>query len=143
MNTNPEQQEIINEFKDLISWEEKYEKIIMLGKSHPELAAKYKREENKVSGCTSRVWLVANEKEGKLYFQSDSDSMMVKGLVSLLLRVYSGKTFQEIIQIQPDFIDQIGLKSHLSPTRNNGLLAVLKQIKVYAIAYNHKANTSG
>ena len=140
MNANPEQQEIINEFKDLTSWEEKYEKIIMLGKGLPELASKYKKEENKVSGCTSRVWLVAEQKDNKLFFESDSDSMMVKGLVSLLLRLYSGKTFQEIIQIQPDFIDQIGLKSHLSPTRNNGLLAVLKQIKVYAIAYSHKVN---
>ncbi|MEI6728727.1 MAG: SufE family protein [bacterium] len=140
MNTNPQQQEIINEFKDLASWEDKYEKIIMLGKSLPELPSKYKKEENKVSGCTSRVWLVAEQKDGKLFFESDSDSMMVKGLVSLLLKLYSGKTFDQIIQIQADFIDQIGLKGHLSPTRNNGLLAVLKQIKAYAVAYSHKAN---
>jgi cysteine desulfuration protein SufE len=138
MNIDPIQQSIISEFECLTTWEDKYENIILLGKSIPDLPSKYKKEENKINGCTSRVWLVAEEKDGKLFFQSDSDSMMVKGLVSLLLRVYSGKTFDQIIDTQPDFISQIGLQSHLSPTRNNGLLAVLKQIKVYAIAYAHK-----
>ena len=134
------QEEIINEFKNLPSWEEKYEKIINLGKSLPPLASKFKTESNKISDCTSRVWLIAEEINGTLNFKSDSDSMMVKGLVSLLLKTYSGKTFNKIIQTKPYFIEKIGLENHLSPTRNNGIMSVLKQIKVYAIGFSHITN---
>ena len=129
------QENIVAEFKNLPTWEDKYEKIILLGKKLPSLSVKDKTEDNKVSGCTSRVWLLAKQENGLLVFKSDSDSLMVKGLVGLLLEIYSNKAPQQILDTKPYFIEQIGLQNHLSPTRTNGLLAVLKQIKLYALGY--------
>jgi cysteine desulfuration protein SufE len=132
------EKEIIEEFALFDSWDDKYEYIIDLGKTLPVLDAKYKTDENRVRGCQSSVWLVADYKEGKLFYQADSDAMIVKGLISMLIRVLSGRTADEIIEARLDFIREIGMTTHLAQTRSNGLLSMVKQMKHYALAYKIK-----
>ena len=134
------QQEIVEEFEFLTDWMDKYELIIQLGKELPLIDEQYKKDENLIKGCQSRVWLHAEMQEGKLLFTADSDALITKGLVSLVIKVLSGHTPKEIIESHIHFIDDIGLRSHLSPTRSNGLLSMLKQMKNYAIAFQAKRN---
>jgi cysteine desulfuration protein SufE len=132
--------EIIEDFKLLESWDEdaKYEYIIDMGKSLPALDEKYKVEENKIKGCQSTVWLTADYKDESVYFSADSNSVIVKGLISMLIRVLSGRTPDEIITAKLNFISEIGMRNHLAQTRSNGLLAMVKQMKNYALAYKIK-----
>lgn len=130
------QQQILEEFSVYEDWMDKYSYLIELGNELEELNPKYKNDQNLIKGCQSRVWLVAEKEDGKLYFRGESDAVIVKGLVALLLRVVSGRTPKEIIDNDLHFIDDLGLKQHLSPTRSNGLLAMVKQIRLYAVAYN-------
>ena len=130
------QQDIIEEFSAYEDWMDKYSYLIELGNSLEPLDPKLKNDQHLIKGCQSRVWLVAGEKDGKIYFQAESDAVIVKGLVALLLRVVSGHTPKEIMESDLHFVDAIGLKQHLSPTRSNGLVAMIKQIKLYAVAYN-------
>lgn len=132
------EEEIIDEFSLFDNWEDKYEYIIDLGKKLEPLSPEFKIDENKIKGCQSQVWLVANEEDGRIYFKADSDAVIVKGLVSMLIRVLSGHTPQEILNAKLDFIDKIGMKNHLAQTRSNGLLSMVKQMKNYALAYKIK-----
>lgn len=127
--------EIIESFSWFENWEEKYEYIIELGKKLPDLDEKYKKEENIIKGCQSTVWLVAEYKDDKVFYQADSDAIIVKGLVSMLISVMSGHTPDEILDAKLDFIKEIGMMSHLAQTRSNGLVAMVKQIKNYALAF--------
>jgi cysteine desulfuration protein SufE len=130
------QQEIIGEFSVYTDWMDKYGYLIELGNELKELDPKEKTDQNLIKGCQSRVWLVAEMNDGKINFRGESDAVIVKGLVALLLRVVSGRTPKELIENDLHFIDDLGLKQHLSPTRSNGLLAMVKQIRFYAVAYN-------
>ena len=130
--------EIVDEFSLFDSWEDKYEYIIDLGKKLKTLEPEFKTEENKIKGCQSQVWLVANEDNGRIYFKADSDAVIVKGLVSMLIRVLSGHKPDEIINAKLDFINKIGMTTHLAQTRSNGLLSMVKQMKNYALAYKVK-----
>ena len=130
------QQEIIEEFSMYEDWMDKYAYLIELGNDLEDLDAKNKNDQNIIKGCQSRVWLVAELKDGKIYFRGESDAVIVKGLVALLLRVVSGRTPKELLETELHFIDDLGLKQHLSPTRSNGLLAMVKQIRLYAVAYS-------
>ena len=130
--------EIIEEFSLFDSWDDKYEYIIDLGKKLPVLEDKHKLDENKVRGCQSTVWLVADHIDGKVYFKADSDAIIVKGLISMLIRVLTGHTPDEIIQASLGFIQKIGMTTHLAQTRSNGLLAMVKQMKNYALAFKIK-----
>lgn len=127
--------EIIDAFSWFENWEEKYEYIIELGKKLPELDDQYKKEENIIKGCQSTVWLVADYKDGNVFYQADSDAIIVKGLVSMLLSVLSGHTPDEILTAKLDFIKEIGMMTHLAQTRSNGLVAMIKQIKNYAMVF--------
>ena len=138
MTINEAQDEVIEEFAELTDWMDKYQMLIDLGNELQPLDQKYKTEDNLIDGCQSRVWLQADMKDGLLYFTAESDALIVKGIIALLIRVLSGHTPQEILDADLYFIDRIGLKDHLSPTRSNGLLAMVKQIRVYALAYNLK-----
>jgi cysteine desulfuration protein SufE len=129
------QQEIIEEFSVYSDWMDKYGYLIELGNELDELDPKEKIDQNLIKGCQSRVWLVAELEGGKINFRGESDAVIVKGLVALLLRVVSGRTPDELIENELHFIDDLGLKQHLSPTRSNGLLAMVKQIRLYAVAY--------
>jgi cysteine desulfuration protein SufE len=133
--------EIIEEFSLFDSWDDKYEYIIDLGKKLAPLEAEYKKDENKVRGCQSTVWLVADETEGRIYFRAESDAVIVKGLISLLIRVLSGHTADEIMAARLEFIQRIGMTTHLAQTRSNGLLSMVKQMKNYALAYKIKNST--
>ncbi|MBO5602528.1 MAG: SufE family protein [Prevotella sp.] len=135
---NELQDEVIEEFSDFTDWMDKYQLLIDLGNEQPPLDAKYKIESNLIDGCQSRVWLQADYTDGKIFFTAESDALIVKGIVALLIRVLSGHTPQEILDADLYFIDKIGLKDHLSPTRSNGLLAMVKQIRMYALAYKMK-----
>jgi len=130
--------ELIQEFEMFDDWMDKYNYIIELGKDLPMIDPQYKTEEFLISGCQSQVWLHPEEKEGKLYFSADSDAIITKGIVNLLIRVLSGHTPQEILDNDLSYLDTIGLKNHLSPTRSNGLASMIKQIKLYALAYSAK-----
>jgi cysteine desulfuration protein SufE len=130
--------EIVEEFSLFDSWDEKYEYIIDLGKKLEPLEDKYKLDENKVRGCQSIVYLVADFKDGKIWFRADSDAVIVKGLISMLIRVLSGHTPDEIVEAKLDFIKEIGMMSHLAQTRSNGLLSMVKQMKNYALAFKIK-----
>jgi cysteine desulfuration protein SufE len=130
------QQEIIDEFSVYEDWMDKYGYLIELGNDLKELDPKEKVDQNLIKGCQSRVWLVAEIENGCINFRGESDAVIVKGLVALLLRVVSGRTPKELIENDLHFIDDLGLKQHLSPTRSNGLLAMVKQIRLYAVAYN-------
>lgn len=129
------QQEIIEEFSMYEDWMDKYGYLIELGNELGDLDPADKNDQNLIKGCQSRVWLVADFREGKLFFRGESDAVIVKGLVALLLRVVSGRTPDEILENELRFIDELGLRQHLSPTRSNGLLAMVKQIRLYAVAY--------
>ncbi|MCR4811438.1 MAG: SufE family protein [Bacteroidales bacterium] len=132
------EQQIIDEFANFDEWIDKYAYIIDLGKDCPVIDEKDKTEANLIKGCQSRVWVSCEYRDGKVYFKADSDAVITKGIISLLIRVYSGQTPQDILDNEPVFIDQIGLKEHLSPTRSNGLTSMLKQIKMYALAFSIK-----
>jgi len=132
------EQEIVEEFSLFDSWDDKYEYIIDLGKKLSPLEEQYKKDENKVRGCQSTVWLVADYKDGRIYYKADSDAVIVKGLISMLIRVLSGQTPDDIVNAKLDFIREIGMMSHLAQTRSNGLLAMVKQMKNYALAYKLK-----
>ncbi|MDB5151591.1 MAG: Fe-S metabolism protein SufE [Mucilaginibacter sp.] len=129
------EEEIIEDFSLFDTWEEKYEYIIDLGKKLPPLEEHYKVEENRIKGCQSTVWLVADYNDGRLFFKAESDAVIVKGLVSMLIGVLSGHTPDEIINAKLDFIREIGMMTHLAQTRSNGLLAMIRQMKNYALAY--------
>jgi cysteine desulfuration protein SufE len=129
------QQEIVEEFSGLDDWMDKYAYLIEIGNEMTPIDAKYKIESNLIRGCQSRVWLHQEFTDGKIKFEAESDALIVKGLVALLLRIYSDRTPKEILESEPRFIDGIGLRQHLSPTRSNGLLAMVKQMKLYALAY--------
>jgi len=133
------QQEIIEEFSMYEDWMDKYAYLIELGNDLEDLDPKDKNDQNIIKGCQSRVWLVANMVDGNIHFKGESDAVIVKGLVALLLRVVSDRTPKEILENELHFIDDLGLKQHLSPTRSNGLLAMVKQIRLYAVAYNRIA----
>jgi cysteine desulfuration protein SufE len=139
MTIDERQDQIIEDFALFDDWMDKYEYIIQLGKELPLIDEKYKTEENIIKGCQSKVWLHADYKGGKLIFTADSDAIITKGLVSMVVQVLSGHTPQEIASANIYFINGIGLQNHLSPTRSNGLLAMLKQIKLYALAYQTQA----
>lgn len=130
---------IVDEFSLFDSWDDKYEYIIDLGKKLAPLPDEFKTEENKVKGCQSTVWLTADYTDGKVYYRAESDAVIVKGLISMLIRVLSGHTPDEIINAKMDFINKIGMTSHLAQTRSNGLLAMVRQMKHYALAFKAKA----
>jgi cysteine desulfuration protein SufE len=139
MSIQETQQEIIADFELFGDWMDKYEYIIQLGKELPMIEEQYKKDENLIKGCQSRVWLHAEIRDGKLFFTADSDAVITKGLVSLVIKVLSGQTPKDIVASDLYFVDAIGLSSHLSPTRSNGLLSMIKQIKLYALAYLKKS----
>lgn len=132
------EKEIVEEFSLFDSWDDKYEYIIDLGKKLPVLEEKYKVDENKVRGCQSTVWLGAEFMDGKVHYRADSDAVIVKGLISMLIRVLSGQSPDAIVNAKLDFINQIGMTSHLAQTRSNGLLAMVKGMKNYALAFKVK-----
>ena len=138
MTINEIQDEIIEEFSGFDDWMDKYQLLIDLGNEQEPLDEKYKTEQNLIDGCQSRVWLVADFADGKIHFSAESDALIVKGIVALLIRVLSDHTPQEILDADLYFIDEIGLKEHLSPTRSNGLVAMVKQIRMYALAFSKK-----
>lgn len=135
---NELQDAVIEEFSDFDDWMDKYQMLIDLGNDLEPLDEKYKTEQNLIDGCQSRVWLQSDDVDGKLVFTADSDALIVKGIIALLVRVLSGQTPKDILDADLYFIDRIGLREHLSPTRSNGLLAMIKQIKAYALAYSVK-----
>ncbi|MBB1285042.1 SufE family protein [Flavisolibacter sp. BT320] len=132
------EREIVEEFSLFDSWDDKYEYIIDLGKKLPPLEDQFKVDENKVRGCQSTVWLAADFRDGKVYYKADSDAVIVKGLISMLIRVLSGQTPDAIVAAKLGFINEIGMTSHLAQTRSNGLLAMVKQMKNYALAFKVK-----
>jgi cysteine desulfuration protein SufE len=136
MSIEKVQQDIIEEFSAFQDWMDKYAYLIELGNEMEPLDPKDKNDQNLIKGCQSRVWLIAEKENGQIHFRGESDAVIVKGLVALLLRVVSGRTPKEIMENDLHFIDDLGLKQHLSPTRANGLLAMVKQIRLYAVAYN-------
>ena len=138
MTINELQDNVIEEFSAFDDWMDKYALLIDLGNSLPPLEEKYKTESNLIEGCQSRVWLQADYEDGKIIFKGESDAVIVKGIVSLLINVLSGHTPQEILDTDLYFIEQIGLKEHLSPTRSNGLVAMVTQMRMYALAYRTK-----
>lgn len=139
MSLKDVQKEIVEEFEFLPDWEERYGEIIRLGKKLPAYPEEFREEKYKVNGCQSQVWLHPEFKDGKVYFNADSDAMIVKGLIALLMRVYNERTPQEILDNPPDFLTEIGIDNHLSPTRKNGLGAMMKQIQMYAVAFKSMA----
>lgn len=138
MTINELQDNVIEEFSAFDDWMDKYALLIDLGNSLPPLEEKYKTESNLIEGCQSRVWLQANYEDGKILFKGESDAVIVKGIVSLLINIMSGHTPQEILDTDLYFIEKIGLKEHLSPTRSNGLVAMVKQMRMYALAFRTK-----
>jgi cysteine desulfuration protein SufE len=139
MTINETQDQVIDEFSEFSDWMDKYAYLIDLGNSLDPIDEKAKTPQNLIEGCQSRVWLNAETQDGKIIFTAESDAVIVKGIISLLIRVMSGHTPDEILDADLYFIDQIGLKEHLSPTRANGLLSMVKQIKLYALAFKAKA----
>ena len=139
MTINELQDEVIEEFSDFTDWMDKYQLLIDLGNEQPPLDERYKTERNLIDGCQSRVWLQADLVDGKIMLTAESDALIVKGIIALLIRVLNGHTPQEILDADLYFIERIGLRDHLSPTRSNGLLAMVKQIRMYALAYQMKS----
>ncbi|WP_130734881.1 SufE family protein [Flavobacterium sp. J27] len=133
------QEEIVDEFSMFDDWMQRYEYIIELGKTLPLIEEKYKTEENIIKGCQSKVWVHAEEHNGTIAFTADSDAILTKGIIAILIRTFSNQTPDAILEANTDFIDEIGLKEHLSPTRANGLVSMIKQIKMYALAFNAKS----
>ena len=142
MSINEIQDEIIAEFSDFDDWMDRYQLLIDMGSEQEPLEEQYKTEQNLIDGCQSRVWLQADLIDGLVHFRAESDALIVKGIVALLVRVLSDHTPQEILDADLYFIDRIGLREHLSPTRSNGLGAMLKQMKMYALAYKVKEQNS-
>ncbi|MDR0186297.1 SufE family protein [Prevotella brunnea] len=138
MTINELQDEVIEEFSEFTDWMDKYQMLIDLGNELKPLGTQYKNEQNLIDGCQSRVWLQCDKVDDKLVFTADSDALITKGIIALLIRVISGHTPKEIMDADLYFIEKIGLRQHLSPTRSNGLLSMVKQIKSYAIAYSMK-----
>ena len=135
---NEIQDSIIEEFGDFEDWLDRYQLLIDLGNEQEPLPEEYKTDNNLIEGCQSRVWLQADLVDGKVEFCAESDALIVKGIVSLLIKVYSGHTPDEILESEPYFVEAIGLKEHLSPTRSNGLVAMIKQMRLYALAFKAK-----
>ena len=140
MTIQEKQQEVIDEFSMFDDWMQRYEYMIELGKSLPLIDDKYKIDENLIKGCQSKVWVHAELEGDKLVFTADSDAIITKGIVAILIRVFSDQHPSEIIEADTQFIDEIGLKEHLSPTRANGLVSMIKQLKMYAVAYQTHLN---
>lgn len=138
MNIHAIQEEIIDEFSMFDDWDERFQYVIDLGKSLPIIDEKYKTEDNIIKGCQSKVWLHADEEGGKLIFTADSDAIITKGIIAVLIRTFSHQTAKDILDADTGFIDQIGLKEQLSPTRANGLVSMIKQIKLYALGFEAK-----
>lgn len=138
MSIKDKQEEIIEEFSAFDDWMDRYQLLIDLGGEQPPLADEYKTDSNLIEGCQSRVWLQADYVDGKVHFSAESDALIVKGIVSLLTKVYSGHTPDEILDNEPYFVEAIGLREHLSPTRSNGLVAMIKQMRLYALAFKTK-----
>lgn len=134
------QNDIIDEFSMFDNWEERYQYMIDLGKTLPLIDDQYKTDDHLIKGCQSKVWVHAEMKNGKVDFTADSDAIITKGIIAILLRVFSNQSPKDIIESNTDFIDKIGLKEHLSPTRANGLVSMIKQLKMYAIAYQTQLN---
>lgn len=132
------QEEIVDEFSMFDDWMQRYEYIIELGKSLPLIEEQFKTDDNIIKGCQSKVWVYAEEKQGKIWFTADSDAILTKGIIAILIRAFSGQEAKAILEANTDFIDAIGLKEHLSPTRANGLVSMIKQIKMYALAFETK-----
>ncbi len=143
MSIEKVQKEIIEEFNIFEDWIDKYNHLIELSKDLPPIEDKYKTSENLIKGCQSKVWLHAEYRDGKIYFSADSDAVITKGIISLLIRVMSGRTPEELVNSDLFFIDQTGLKENLSPTRSNGLVSMVKQMKMYALAYKTKEQKKG
>lgn len=139
MTINEQQDAIIDEFADMDDWMDRYQLLIDMGNELEPLDEQYKNNQNLIDGCQSRVWIQCDEHDGRLVFQADSDALIVKGIIALLIQVLSHHTPAEILDTDLYFIDRIGLREHLSPTRSNGLLAMIKQIKAYALAFQAKA----
>ncbi len=133
------QEEIIEEFAAFDEWLDKYDYLIELSDTLPAIAAEHRTDDYVIKGCQSRVWVDARQEDGKVYFSADSDAIITKGIIALLIRVMNGRTAQEIVDMDLYFIDAIGLGENLSPTRSNGLLAMIKQMKMYALAFNSQA----
>jgi cysteine desulfuration protein SufE len=140
MNINARIDSILNDFARFSDWEDRYKFLIQLGKEMPAMSDEFKTEDNKVKGCQSQVWLWANFENGIITFSADSDASIVKGIVALLVKVYSGSTPDEILATRPEFISKIGLMEHLSMSRANGLTSMIKQISFYAMAYKARGN---
>lgn len=134
------QEELIEEFSMFEDWEERYQYMIDLGKTLPLIDSQYKTDDNIIKGCQSRVWVHAEMDHDKVVFTADSDAIITKGIIAILIRVFSNQSPSDIIEANTDFIDKIGLKEHLSPTRANGLVSMIKQLKMYAIAYQTQLN---
>jgi len=132
------QEEIVDEFSMFDDWMQRYEYIIDLGKALPLIDEKYKTEDNIIKGCQSKVWIHAEQIEDKIIFTADGDAILTKGIIALIIRAFSNQKPNDILEANADFIDEIGLKEHLSPTRANGLVSMIKQIKMYALAYSSK-----
>jgi len=132
------QDEIVDEFSMFDDWMQRYEYIIELGKSLPLIDEQYKTEDNIIKGCQSKVWVHAEEKDGNIVFTADSDAILTKGIIEILIRTFSNQSSQAILDANTDFIDEIGLKEHLSPTRANGLVSMIKKIKMYALAFQSR-----
>ncbi len=132
------QDEIVDEFSMFDDWDERYQYIIDLGKSLPIIEDKFKTDDYIIKGCQSKVWLNAEQKGDKIVFTADSDAILTKGIIAIMIRVFSGQNAKDILEASTDFVDEIGLKEHLSPTRANGLVSMIKQIKMYALAFNSK-----
>lgn len=140
MTINAIQQDIIEEFAMFDNWEDRYQYMIDLGKTLPLINEQYKTEDHLIKGCQSKVWLHAKLENNKVIFTADSDAIITKGIIAILIRVFSNQSPQAIIDANTNFIDQIGLKEHLSPTRANGLVSMIKQLKLYAVAYQTQLN---
>lgn len=132
------QNEIIDEFSMFDDWMQRYEYIIELGKSLPLIKEEYKTDENLIKGCQSKVWLQGEQKDDKIVFTADSDAILTKGIIAILIRAFSNQKAEDIIKADTEFIDEIGLKEHLSATRANGLVSMIKNIKMYALAFDSK-----
>jgi cysteine desulfuration protein SufE len=142
MNIQDKGNRIVREFELLQDWQERYKYIIKLGKKLPPLDREHRKEENLVKGCQSQVWLKAQSEDGKVIFEADSDAAITKGLVALMVRFYSEEKPEVIINTDPFFIDEIGMANHLSPTRANGLASMVKQMKIYAMAFQSQKTLS-
>ena len=140
-NIEEKQEEIIDEFSMFDDWMQRYEYMIDLGKSLPLIEDEYKTDDNIIKGCQSRVWVKADYQDDKVVFKADSDAIITKGIVAILIRVFSGQKPEDIAKADTQFIDEIGLKEHLSPTRANGLVSMIKQLKAYALAYMSKKSS--